>query len=70
MIDVKEVEALAKKEIAEETAKTAVNKLKDLYRSRERAALVLRNIDREITAYLADVSDNTIYEGAGVNVTK
>lgn len=70
MMDVKEIESLAKKEIQEESQKAAVTKLKELYRSRERAALVLRNIDREIKAYLEDVNDNVVYEGAGVNVTK
>lgn len=67
LIDVKEVQALAKKEIAEETAKAAVTKLKELYRQRERAALVLKNIDREIEAYLKDVSELTVYEAAGVD---
>lgn len=70
LVDVKAIEQQAKKEIGEEASKAAVNKLKELYRSREKAALIVRNLDREIQNYLADVSDGTIYESAGVDTTK
>lgn len=70
LVDIKEVEALAKKEIAEENSKKAVSKLKELYRQREKAHLVLRNLDREIENYLADISDNLIYESAGVETSE
>lgn len=69
LIDVKEVEATAKKEIAEEVKKTAVGKLKELYGRREKAQLALRNIEREINSYLADVADLAVYETAGVDTT-
>jgi hypothetical protein len=70
LVDVKAIEQQAKKEIAEETSKAAVNKLKELYRHREKAALVVKNLDREIDGYLAEVSEATIYESAGVDTTK
>lgn len=54
MVDVKSLEAKAKEEIAKEIEAEAIKKLKELYRSREKAMAVLRNIDREIAAYLAD----------------
>lgn len=69
LIDVKQIEAQAKKEIGEETSKAAVDKLKGLYRTREKAVLALKNIDREIAGYLADVSTNAVYESAGVDTT-
>lgn len=70
LVDVKEIERLAKKEIAEETSKAAVAKLKDLYRQREKAALIVKNLDREIDGYLASVSESEIYASAGVDTTK
>jgi hypothetical protein len=66
LIDVKGIKEAARKEIAEEAAKQAVEKLKELYRKKEKAALVLRNIDREIDSYLEDISENITYEDAGV----
>jgi hypothetical protein len=70
LVDVKAIQDAAKKEISEETAKAAVEKLKELYRKKEKAILVVKNIDREIDSYLADVSDNVTYENAGVDTTK
>jgi hypothetical protein len=68
LIDVKAIQDAAKKEIAEETTKVAVTKLKELYARKEKATLVLRNIDREIEQYLADVSELTVYAAAGVSI--
>ena len=68
LIDVKGIQAQARKEIAEERSKQAVERLKDLYGKKEKASLVLRNIDREIDNYLAEVSDLTTYESAGVDI--
>jgi hypothetical protein len=70
LIDVKAIQEAARKEIAEETTKTAVAKLKELYARKEKAALVLRNIDREIDSYLADVSELTVYTAASVEIAK
>lgn len=70
LIDVKGIQEAARKEIAEETTKQAVAKLKELYAKKEKAALVLRNIDREIDSYLAEVSELTVYAAAGIEVVK
>ena len=70
LIDVKAIQEQAKKEVVEEAQKLAVTKLKELYNRREKAALVLKNIDREIDGYLSDVSEMTIYEAAGVVTDK
>ena len=70
LIDVKAVQETARKEISEETSKAAVEKLKGLYRMREKAVLAVKNIEREIAAYLEDIADATTYESAGVDTTK
>lgn len=70
LIDIKAIEQKARQEIAEETSKAAVEKLKTLYRTREKAVLALKNIDREIEGYLADVSTSAVYESAGVDTSK
>lgn len=69
MIDVKSIQELARKEIREETTKSAVARLKELYAKQEKARLVVRNIDREIESYLAEIEDCKIYESAGVDTT-
>ena len=69
LIDVKTIQAEAKKELAEEAMKKAKEKLKDLYQRREKADLCLRNIDREIESYLNEVAELTVYESAGVDVS-
>ena len=70
LIDIKAIEQQAKKEMSEEISKAAVEKLKTLYRTKEKAALALKNIEREIESYLADVHDNMVYETAGIDTTK
>lgn len=70
LLDVKEIEKQARKEINEERSKVAVGKLKELYTRKEKAVLVLKNVEREIDAYLAEVADLTTYEEAGVDVSK
>lgn len=70
LIDVKGIEEKAKKELADEAAKLAVARLKDLYQQRAKAALVVKNLDRQIEDYLAQVSENTTLESAGVDVSK
>lgn len=65
-IDVSAIEEQARKEISKEITDTAVTKLKELYGKREKALLVVRNIDREIEAYKADIVDSAIYKNAGV----
>lgn len=74
LLDVKEVQAQAEKEIREDAMEDAMehakDKLKDLYLKQEKAQLVLRNIQREIDSYLKEVSELTVYEAAGVNTGK
>lgn len=69
LIDVKTLQEEARKEIADEATKIAKDKLKDLYQKREKAQLVVRNIDREIDSYLNEVSELATYEKAGVDVS-
>ena len=68
LIDVNEIERKAREEISKEVTDTAVTKLKELFTKREKAALVLRNIEKEIAAYKADIADNAVYESAGIDV--
>ena len=70
LVDVKAIADQAKKEIHEESSKAAVEKLKDLYRQKEKAQLVVRNLERQIDGYLADVADNLTYQSAGIDPTK
>lgn len=69
LIDVKTIQDEARRELCEEATKTAKEKLKGLYQTREKAALALKNIDRQIESYLNEVSELTTYESAGVDVT-
>jgi hypothetical protein len=69
LIDVKEIQTQAREELCQEAAETAKNRLKGLYQMREKAALALKNIDRQIDAYLNEVSELTTYESAGVDVS-
>ncbi len=68
LLDIKALQDQAKAEIRDEVSKEAVSKLKELYRRREKAELVVKNITREIDSYLADVADNVTYREAGVDV--
>lgn len=68
LIDVKAIQDQARKEIQQEVSETAVEKLKELYRKKEKAQLVVKNIDREIESYLNDVGENVVYASAGVDV--
>lgn len=69
LIDVKALQEEARKELCQEAMKRAKDKLKLLYQTREKAALSLKNIDREIESYLSEVSELTTYEAAGVDVS-
>lgn len=69
LLDVKEIQAQARQEMQEEAAKAAKERLKSLYQTREKAALALKNVDRQIDAYLNEVSELTTYEAAGVDVS-
>jgi hypothetical protein len=69
LIDVKQIQAEAKKELAEAQSKQAKEKLKTLYHTREKAHLALKNIDREIESYLNEVSELATYEAAGVDIS-
>lgn len=68
ILDVKKIQAEARKELVDEATDKAKGKLKELYQTREKAALTLKNIDRQIEAYLNEVSELTTYEAAGVDV--
>lgn len=68
LIDVKSIQAEARKELNDEATKKAKERLKELYQTREKAALALRNIDRQIEAYVAEVAELATYESAGVDV--
>lgn len=70
LIDVKTIQAEARKELVEEATKKAKEKLKELYQRREKAELCLKNIDREIASYLEEVSELSTYEAAGVDTSK
>ncbi len=69
VIDVNAIEAQARKETSEELTKVAVGKLKDLLAKREKALLVVRNIDREIEVYKADIVDNAVYANSGIELS-
>ncbi len=70
LLDVKAIQKEAKKEILEERTDAAKSKLKELYSKKEKAVLVVRNIDREIDNYLNDIAENATFLSAGVDVTK
>lgn len=70
LIDIKKIESEAKKQICEEATTVAVQKLKELYLKRDKASLVLANVEREIRMYLEEVSEISVYEAAGVDTTK
>lgn len=65
-IDVDTIREQAKKEVVDERTKLAVEKLKELYRAREKAVLLVQNIDRDIENYLSHVEESVTYMSAGV----
>lgn len=65
-VNVDEIKAQAKKEVVDERTKLAVEKLKELYRAREKAVLLVQNIDRDIENYLSHVEESVTYMTAGV----
>lgn len=67
IIDVKRIEAEAKKQICDEATEAAIKKLKELYVRRDKAALVLANVEREIEMYLKEVAETSVYRLAGVD---
>lgn len=69
LIDVKAIQENARKELCEEATEKAVGKLKELYQTREKAQLALKNIDRQIETYLSEVSELATYGAAGIDVT-
>jgi hypothetical protein len=70
LLDIKAIQEAAKKEIAKEASEQAIEKLKELYRKKEKAQLIVKNIDREIESYLCDVSVTLTFESAGVDTNK
>lgn len=70
LIDVKAIQAEARKELNEEATAVAKERLKDLYTTLEKAQLTVKNIKRQIEAYLNEVSELATYEAAGVDTTK
>lgn len=69
LIDVKAIQDEARKELCAEATEKAVSRLKQLYQTKEKAQLVLKNIDHEIESYLNEVSELATYEAAGVDVS-
>jgi hypothetical protein len=69
MMDVKAVQAEARKELVEEATKKAKEALKEKYRVLEKAKLAVRNLERDIESYLNEISDLATYEAAGVDVS-
>lgn len=67
LIDVKALQEQARAEMNLEAMETAKEKLKNLYQMEEKAKLALKNIQRQITAYLNEVSELATYEAAGVD---
>lgn len=65
MLNADLIKQQAQREIAEEAAELAKDKLKAKYQERAKLQLALRNVDREIEAYLVDVEYNMLYEVAG-----
>lgn len=63
-VDIKALKQQAESEIAEEIQKVAVEKLKELYRSKAKALQVVKNLDREIDSYLSDVEAEVIHSSA------
>jgi hypothetical protein len=64
-IDVDAIREQAKKEVVDERTKLAVEKLKELYRAREKAVLLVQNIDRDIENYLKHVEESVTHMTAG-----
>lgn len=69
LIDVKEIQEQARKELCQEATDSATRKLKQLYATLEKARLTVRNVEREIESYLNEVSELATYESAGVDVS-
>ncbi len=60
MLEVKSVVAEAQKELNEEQIKKAKESLKKLYRQKQDAEQVVKNIDRQIADYLAEIGHGNI----------
>jgi flagellar biosynthesis chaperone FliJ len=67
LLDVKEIQAKARAELAEEVTEEAVVKLKELYTKLAKAEQIAKNIKREIDGYLANIEENAVYKAAGVD---
>lgn len=70
LLDISGIQKKAREEINAERTKTAVERLKELYTRHEKAALVVKNLQREIDNYLAEIHELTTYEAAGCDVGK
>lgn len=67
-VDINQIKSTAIKEMAEERTKVAVKMLKELCSKKEKAQLVVRNIETEILSYEKEISDNLTYLSAGVDI--
>jgi len=63
-----ELKKAAMAELKEELSKEVVADLKELYAKREDAALILKNIDKEIEDYLETIEEKAVYKAAGLKV--
>ncbi len=66
LLDVKSIQDQARKELAQEISEEAVEKLKELYTKKAKAEQIVKNIDREISGYLANIEENAVYKAAGI----
>lgn len=66
LIDVKQLQEEVRKELNADALEIAKDKLKTLYHTKEKAQLSLKNIERQIEAFLSEVSELATYEAAGV----
>lgn len=64
-LDPENIKAQAKLEALEERTRAAIDKVKELYRAREKAALVVAGIDRDIENYLSQVGQNATLATVG-----
>lgn len=69
LIDATAVQKEAKEELAKERMKQAKERLKELYVKEEKAALVVKNIRKEIDSYISEMAELTTYEAAGVDTS-
>lgn len=69
-INTKLLQQQAQEELNAERTEAAKTYLKSLYIREEKAKLALKNIQKEIKAYIAEIEDLATYQSAGVDVSE